>query len=298
MGMRLSPPVKAAAQRLTLPMLVFAAGLLTVLGKGDVLLVDKLRMAVADASSPILQVIARPLSAASAAVATVENIITVYRQNEDLRQDNERLLQWEDVARRLGAENADLRRLVKLVPDQPQSAISARVIADAGGAFMRNVLVDAGAGDGVARGQAATTGEGLVGRVSEVGDRTARILLLTDLNSHIPVTVERTDQHALLDGDNSDRPRLMFLDPRSSVQVGDRILTSGSGGVFPPGLPVGQVAAIENGIVRVEPAAELSRLDFVRLVDYGLGGVLPENAVPPARPAKPARTRTPVEAER
>jgi rod shape-determining protein MreC len=296
--MRLSPPVKAAAQRLTLPMLVLAAGLMTVLGRSDIVMVDRLRMTVADTLSPVLQMVARPLAAASAAVGAVEDVVTVYRQNETLRQDNDRLQKWQDVARRLAAENADLRSLVKLVPDQPSTAISARVIADSGGAFMRNVLVDAGTRDGVGRGQAATTGGGLVGRVSEVGDRTARVLLLTDLNSHIPVTVERTDEHALLDGDNSDRPRLMFLDPSAPVQVGDRILTSGSGGVFPPGLPVGDVSAIEGGIVRVAPAAELSRLDIVRLVDYGLGGVLPESAVPPARAAKPAKGRGAVEAAR
>jgi rod shape-determining protein MreC len=294
--MRLSAPVKAAAQRLTLPMLVFAAGLLTILGKGDILLIDRLRMAVADTFAPVLQMVARPLAAASAAVGAVEDVVTVYRQNEILRQDNDRLLKWEDVARRLAAENADLRNLVKLVPDQPATAISARVIADAGGAFMRNVLVDAGAKDGVARGQAATTGQGLVGRVSEVGERTARVLLLTDLNSHIPVTVERTNEHALLDGDNTDQPRLTFLDSRVPVQVGDHVLTSGSGGVFPPGLPVGDVVAIANGIVRIEPAAELSRLDIVRLVDYGLGGVLPESAVPPTRAPKPAKSRSTVEA--
>jgi rod shape-determining protein MreC len=296
--MRLSPPVKAAAQRLTLPMLVLAAGLMTILGKSDIVLVDKLRMTVSDTLSPVLQMVARPLAAASAVVGAVEDMVTVYRQNEVLRQDNDRLLKWQDVARRLAAENADLRSLVKLVPDQASTAISARVIADSGGAFMRNVLVDAGTRDGVARGQAATTGEGLVGRVSEVGERTARILLLTDLNSHIPVTVERTDEHALLDGDNSDRPRLMFLDPRVPVQPGDRILTSGSGGVFPPGLPVGEVEAIEGGIVRVAPAAELTRLDVLRLVDYGLGGVLPESAVPPARAPRPGKGHAAVEAAR
>jgi rod shape-determining protein MreC len=296
--MRLPAQAKVAAQRLTLPMLVFAAGLLTILGKGDVVIVDQFRMVVSDTFSPVLQILARPLAALSAAVGAVENVVTVYRQNEILRQDNERLMKWEDAARRLAVENADLRSLVKLVPDQPTSAISARVIADSGGAFMRNVLVDAGAKDGVARGQAATTAEGLVGRVAEVGERTARVLLLTDLNSHIPVTVERTNEHALLDGDNTDRPRLMFLDSQTPVQVGDHILTSGSGGVFPQGLPVGQVAGIENGIVRVEPSAELSRLDFVRLVNYGLAGVLPEGAVPPARAPKPAKSRAAVEASR
>jgi rod shape-determining protein MreC len=201
------------------------------------------------------------------------------------------------VARRLAAENASLRDLTKLVPDQNATALAARVIGDSGGAFLRNVLVDAGAKDGVERGEAALTGAGLIGRVSEVGDRTARILLLTDLNSHIPVMLERTSERALLDGDNSNRPRLSFLDSKSPVAPGDRIVTNGAGGIFPPGLPVGVVSGVENGIVRVEPYADLSRLDFVRLVDYGLEGLLPQSAIPPPR-APRAKGRVPLDAEK
>jgi rod shape-determining protein MreC len=286
-AMRVSAPVKAAAQRLALPMLVFAAGLLTVLGKGDIVVVERLRAAVADGAAPVLELIGAPLSSAAAAVARVEDAIAVYRQNDELREENQRLMQWQEVARRLAAENAALRDLAKLVPDQAATALAARVIADSGGAYMRNVLVNAGARDGIARGQAAITGEGLVGRVAEVGERTARILLLTDLNSHIPVTVERTGARALLDGDNTDRPRLVFLDQPAAAMVGDRVVSSGSGGVFPPGLPVGVVSAVDGGMVRVEPFAELARLEIVRVVDYGLSGLLPQSAVPPPRAAHP-----------
>jgi rod shape-determining protein MreC len=296
--MRLSPPVRAAAQRLALPMLVACAATLTVLGKADILLIQKAREQIADTMAPVLEAVAAPIAAVTSAVGQVEDVIAVYRENAVLREDNARLLQWQEVARRLAAENRALHDLTKLVPDHAMSAISARVIADSGGAFMRNVLVDAGAQNGVARGQAAVTGEGLVGRVSEVGQRTARILLLTDLNSHIPVTLERTHQHALLDGDNSDRPRIVFLPLKAEVAPGDRVVTSGSGGVFPPGLAVGVVSGVENGIVRVEPFAELSRLAFLRLVDYGLGGVLPQSAVPAPRGSRSGRTRPAVEALR
>ncbi|HXQ51082.1 MAG TPA: rod shape-determining protein MreC [Stellaceae bacterium] len=296
--MRLSPPVKAAAQRLALPMLVFVAGTLTVLGKGDLLLIDKARSAIADTMAPALEFVSQPLAAGSAAIAAVENVVTVYRQNDVLREENQRLLQWEEVARRLAAENRSLRDLDKLVPDHVGSQIAARVIADSGGAFVRNVLVNAGTRDGVARGQAGLTGEGLIGRVSEVGERTARVLLLTDLNSHIPVMLERTSARALLDGDNSDRPRLAFLDAKAQIDLGDRVVTSGSGGVFPPGLPVGTVTSLENGIARVEPYSELSRLDIVRVVDYGLEGVLPQSAVPPPRATKPAKGRAAADAPR
>jgi len=281
--MRVSAPVRAAAQRAALPMLIFVSALLTVLGKADIVLIDRVRIAVADALSPVLELVSEPVASVASVVGRVEDAIAVYQQNAVLREDNQRLLQWQEVARRLAAENAALRALEKLVPDQPVTALAARVIADSGGAYMRNVLVNAGARDGVARGQAAMTGDGLIGRVAEVGQRTARILLITDLNSHIPVSVERSGERAVLDGDNSDRPRLVFLDPKTPIQPGDRIITSGSGGLFPPGLPVGVVSAIDKGVVRVEPFAELSRLEIVRLVDYGLAGVLPQSALPPPR---------------
>jgi rod shape-determining protein MreC len=277
-------------------MLVFVAGMLTILGKADLLVIDKARIAVADTMAPVLELISEPLAAVNGAVAQVQDMIAVYRQNESLRDENQRLLQWQEVARRLAAENKSLRDLDKLVPDQSMTQLSARVIADSGGAFLRTMLVNAGARDGVARGQAAMTGEGLVGRVSEVGERTARVLLLTDLNSHVPVMLEGSNERALLDGDNSGRPRLVFVEPKAELEIGDRIVTSGSGGVFPPGLPVGIVAETDGGIVRVEPYAELSRLDIVRLVDYGLGGVLPQSAVPPPRAAKPVKGRAAADA--
>jgi rod shape-determining protein MreC len=282
---------------LALPMLVFVSALLMILGKADILVIDKTRAAVADALAPVMEEMATPLATASNAVARVEDAVAVFRENAVLREENARLLQWQEVARRLAAENASLRDLTKLVPDHSSTSLAARVIGDSGGAFLRNVLVDAGARDGVAPGEAALTGEGLIGRVSEVGGRTARILLLTDLNSHIPVMIERTSERALLDGDNSNSPRLSFLDAKTPVSPGDRIVTNGAGGVFPPGLPVGVVSGVENGIVRVEPYADLSRLDFVRLVDYGLGGLLPQSAIPPPR-APRAKGRAAVEAEK
>ena len=187
----------------------------------------------------------------------------------------------------MATENTRLRELLKLAPDPSASFVSARVVANSGGTYFRSVLIDAGGGDGVVRGQAAITGEGLVGRITEVSERASRILLLTDINSHIPIALDGTRERAVLAGDNSNQPRLLYLPARATVKVGDRVVTSGNGGIFPPGLPVGVIAAIEDGIVRVEPYAELSRLDYLRVVNYGLTGILPQPVAP--RAAKPPR---------
>lgn len=287
--MRITAPVKATAQKLALPVLILLSVTLIVLGKADLLFFDRAREALADFVAPVLDAVARPVATVAGGVRQVEDMAGVYRENARLREENSRLLHWQQAALQLQADNKELRDLTRLVPENTASFITARVVADSGGAFVRNVLVDAGRRDGVARGQAAAMGEGLVGRVAEVGERTAQILLLTDLNSHVPVMLEASHERAMLDGDNSDQPRLVYLRPKTNAKVGDRIMTSGSGGVFPPGLPVGVVASVDGGLVRVEPFAELTRIEMVRIIDFGLAGVLPQSAVPPPRPGKGAK---------
>ncbi len=287
--LRLSVPVRAAAQRFALPLLIFLSAMLLVLGKADVVLLERARTVVADAIAPILDAVAEPVTTAAAAGERVENMFGIYSENQRLRQENARLLEWQEVARRLQAENSQLRELLHFTPQGVHGYVTGRVIANSGGAFLRNVMLDVGSRDGVERGQAAITGEGIVGRVTEVGERAARVLLVTDLNSRIPVVLDASRERALLAGDNSSRPRLLYLPAAAAVEAGDRIVTSGSGGIFPPGLPVGVVASVESGVVRVEPYAELARLEYVRIVDFGLSGVLPQSAVPPPKAGKGSR---------
>ena len=290
--MRLAVPVKAISQRFALPVLIFVSVVMVVLGKADTLLFERVRIVFADAASPVLAAVSQPAAALDQLVDRVQAAFALYAENAQLRQDNARLLQWQQVAQGLSVENGRLRELLNLAPDPAVSFVSARVIANSGGSFVRSVLVDAGSREGLARGQAAVTGAGLVGRVTEVGERAARILLLTDRNSSVPVTVDGSRERAMLAGDNSDRPRLRYLPARSTVKIGDRLVTSGDGGVFPPGLPIGVVVAIEDGILRVEPYAQLSRLDYLRIVNYGLSGVLPQPVAPRAvKPRGAARER-------
>jgi rod shape-determining protein MreC len=167
--------------------------------------------------------------------------------------------------------------------DPPLGFVTGRVVANSGGSFVHSVLVLAGSGDGAAKGHVAVAAEGLVGRVTEIGERAARVLLLTDMNSNVPVVLERGRERAIAAGDNSRRLRLLFLAPAAQPQIGDRIVTSGHGGVFPPGIPVGAVVGFRDGVALVQPFVEAARLEYVRLVDYGLGGILPQPAPPPAR---------------
>jgi len=213
-----------------------------------------------------------------------------YRQLRDakednirLRAENERLKQWQAVARRLEAENAALRAITGFVPDPQASYVTARVIGDSAGPFVSSVLVNAGSRHGVRKGQAAMTGDGLAGRVAEVGQRHARILLLTDLNARVPVRVEGSRQKAILAGENNANPRLLYLDDISAVQVGQVVMTSGDAGLMPPGLPIGTVVAKSKTAVRVLPYVDWGRMEYLRIVDFRLSDLSredPRNVAP------------------
>jgi len=246
-----------------------------ILGKADQVMFESLRVSVTDAAAPALDLLSRPLAALGHLTDRARDFVTVYQDNRSLAAENERLLNWQQAALKLASENARLRELLKLTPEPTTTFVTARVIANSGGAYVRSLMVHAGSENGVERGQAAVTGEGLVGRVTEVGSRAARVLLVTDLNSRVPVIVEGAQHRALLTGDNSERPCLRYLDARAGVEVGDRVVTSGQGGVFPPGLPVGVVASLDGEALRVEPYVDLSRVEYLRIVDYGLADGLP-----------------------
>ena len=271
---RLAPPIKNLAQRFAYMGLVLATVGIMILGNIDAQLMENFRAHVTDTVAPILDAVSRPVESISKAVTHVRELADLRKENERLRQNEARLLQWQSAARRLEAENKVLKGLLNFVPGAEPSFITGRVIADTGGAFAHSLILNAGNRDGVTKGQAAMTGRGLVGRVAGVGSRSARILLITDLNSRIPVLVGPNRTRAILAGNNSDKPRLIHLPSGETVAPNDRIVTSGHGGAFPPGLPVGIVMSVNDGGIGVQPFVERSRLEYVRLIDYRLGGIL------------------------
>jgi rod shape-determining protein MreC len=277
---RVAVPVKALLNRFSFLVLLAFAATLMIVGRIEPEAVSGLRGVVVDAAAPVLDALSRPVESANRVVAEVEGLLALREENAELLRAVERLRRWELAARQLEHENAALRDLLSLRLESRPAFISARVIGDSGSAFVRTLLVNAGAGDGVERGQAAITGAGLVGRVVEVGRRASRILLVTDLNSRVPVLVEATRQRAVLAGDNSATASLQFMPRDAEIKVGARIVTSGHGGVLPPGLPAGVVSAVVDGVVRVQPLVDLGRVEYVRLLAWQ--GPRFEPVLPPA----------------
>jgi rod shape-determining protein MreC len=273
--------VRALFHRFAFPFLVCAALLLMAVGKNEGVLVERTRAVVLEILTPVFDVLSRPASAISNSVDFVRQLTNLRAENERLRAENQKLSHWHTIAAKLSSENAVLHQQLNFVPEPDPAFITARVIGDVASGFGQSLLLGAGARDGVRKGQAVVSGEYLVGYISQVADHVSRLLLLTDINAHLPVTVDSTHTRAILSGDNREMPRLDYLSGNSNIQVGDLVVTSASGAAFPPGLTVGTISGVTDGIYRVSPAVRRDQLEYVAIVDYGLGGVQSFTDKPP-----------------
>jgi rod shape-determining protein MreC len=261
-------------QRFAFVALVVAAFALMLLGKADTILVERARSIVVDAMAPVIRALSQPAGAISEITENVRDLANLRAENARLREDNEQLLRWRDMARRLEAENAELQALTDYVPLPDSRSFTIRVMGDTGGAFAHGVLIAAGGQANVRKGMAVLSGDGLVGRVAQVGRKASRVVLITDITSRVPVVIENARTRAILAGNNTEKPRLIYVPAGARVSPGDRVVTSGHAGALPPGIPVGVVSSVDDTVIRVQPFMDRDRLEIVRLVDYGLSGIL------------------------
>jgi rod shape-determining protein MreC len=255
------------------PIAWLAAGALIVAMAGALVLVfagprasGDLRRGADEAAGSAGGLLAAPVRASSGAFGAVSDYFAAGAQNRQLRADLAAALSWRDETLTLRAENARLRALLGVRTVPPLPMVAADTVLDARGPFSNSRLVDAGADQGVAEGNPVLSDHGLVGRIAGVSARVSRVLLLTDVDSRTPVMIARTNGRAILTGDGGPNPALSFLRTHDAPQTGDRVLTSGDGGVVPRGLPVGSVVMGRDGVWRVALDSDAEPIDFVRIL--------------------------------
>jgi rod shape-determining protein MreC len=237
------------------------------MGYGEWPLLQNARDAVTELITPAYDLVTMPIAWVESIGDQVQNHFSVYDENKRLREENARLLAWQQSALALEQRLVRYEELLNVKPEPGVTSVTARVVMDQSGAFTNAIVVNAGLNQGVKKDQAAIDGQGLLGRVISSGSNSSRVLLLQDLNSRIPVAVEPTGTKAILTGDNSSQPRLEYLPPMATVNAGDRVVTSGDGGSLPPGLPVGTVIG-EPGDFRVSLFSNRHRAEYARLLQY------------------------------
>ena len=280
---------RGSARRTGVQITVGVISALALVGVGVALIVmrdDSGGAGVDDVTAEGLRAGTGPAAATGRFFKRVGDAWSATERIERLEKENQQLRQWRETALALSERMERYEALLKMPPDsfgvgtQQENAVSARLILDAGGAFKRTLLANAGADHGVHEGYVAVNENGLVGRVVALGKRSSRVLLLDDFNSRVPVMGLQSRVRAMLSGDASAAPRLETgqielrqprLDhqvPLNALREGERVVTSGDGGVFPRGLLVGVAARDSDGEWRVRLAAAGAPIDFVRLVPY------------------------------
>ena len=230
--------------------------------------VERVRIELIDRVVPNFSWATSPLTGTINILRSARSYTRIYEQNKDLRRELQQMKAWKEAALQREQENARLLDLNNVRLDPKFTKITGVVLADSGNPFRQTVLLNIGKRDGIVDGWAAIDGIGLVGRIAGVGERTSRVILLGDTSSRVAVTIESNGQTGLVVGDNTSQPPIEFLENPETVRPGDRVMTSGDGGVFPSGILVGQVTQTQSGRLRVRLAADMLQLEFLRVIRH------------------------------
>ncbi len=265
--------IRLLAKKFALVILFISAFALMLVNKTDTMIIEKTSSVATDVVSPVIDVLVVPAKLIAKVYDYFRDLKQIHKDNIRLREENRKLNLLYDKFKSLEIENKLLSDLLNYVTPKESEFITARVIAEEGDAFSHSMIAYTG-DKKVKKGQVALSDKGVVGRVENVGKAYARIILITDINSKIPVMVEKTRIRGILSGDNTTMPRLVFIPLDAAINVGDRIVTSGVAGVFPAGLPIGKVVSVKKNEIRVKPFSSLGQLEYIKLVNYGLSGIL------------------------
>jgi len=272
--------------QLPLAIVAVLAVVLVLLGKAQSSLFDNARASFTDWTRPALVWVSTPFDKMSTWFNGIDSIFVVYEENQRLKQENARLRQWQSAALLLDERLKRYQLLLNAVPDPSLNARTARVIGRASHPFLDTMIIDAGKSQGMKPGEAVVDARGMIGRIFLSGEHTSWVLLLTDLNSRIPVTIQPGNIQAIMAGDNTPNPTLDTLASTTPLKAGDQVVTSGDGGLIPPGLPVGVLVG-EGGGFRVALLADAGASQDVRILDFKL---------PPEQPPAPSPNDLPASA--
>ncbi len=229
---------------------------------------SRARSALLTFLAPVINLIAQPTEVIKQTATGVRSYADLQAEVAELRRQNDQLIQWEGAYRTVEAENERLRAATGFLEPFSFKYHTTRIVTDPGSAYARSLLIEGGLAQGFAIGDAVVGPSGLIGRLVEVGASYSRVMLITDINARVPVFIEQVRRTAMVAGRNSNLLDMRYINQtiQRSLKRGDRVVTSGQGGLFPAGLPVGIVATVSSKGVSVLPYLELDALMEVQVV--------------------------------
>lgn len=262
--------IRLLVKKFAIVILFISAFAMMLINKTDTVIIEKTSSVATDVVSPLIDVLVVPARLLSGVYDYVSELKKIREDNNLLRDENKKLVMMSNKARALEIENKLLSGLLNYTPPPEATFVTARVIAEEGNAFSHSLIAYTAGNPNVKKGQVVLSENGVIGRIEQVGQMYSKIILITDINSKIPVVVERTRARGILSGDNTSIPKLVFVPLDAKLAIGDRVVTSGVAGVFPPGLPIGKIISVEKNNIKVKVLGNLDRLEYVRIVDYNI----------------------------
>jgi len=194
----------------------------------------------------------------------VKEHVHLYDDYSKLKKENNELKNKISQTHFLELENTQLRKLIEEQVSSTSNLMSARVMLDKQSPYLNSFIINIGSNKNIKNGMAALDGKNFIGRIVDVNFFSSRVLLVSDLNSKIPVMTEPSAHHAILSGHGESEPTLEYLPENNNIQDGDKVYTSGKEGIFSPGIPIGEVK-IENNIIKVLLFSDLSQITFINI---------------------------------
>lgn len=255
--------------RVAIVLLILLAVTFLLLARAQHPLIGKLRAGALDILTPAAEFISTPIRGLRNITRDKNMLFGAYDENKKLRAELEDMRHWQETAAALKAENEALRGLANYSPVEDARYITARVTGQSPSGYSARITLNAGRSEGVALLQPVIDAYGLIGRISEVGEHTSQVLLLSDSLSRVPVISARTRTHAILAGTGQGDAlmRLTFLgQENAAITVGESVVTTEQGGLIPGGIAIGTVFKRDAEGFAVQPLRPLAQSEYVRIV--------------------------------
>ena len=258
---------KGNKQRFSLFVLLFFSLVILILGKYNFTAVNMLKTSLKEVIYRSTFIVSAPENFIKKSYKLVLDHFRLYGEYKELQKNYKSLKAKNLNVEYVQSENKILKSKIEEITDE-NSEILAKVLIDKQSPFLKSIIVNRGSKDGIELGMAVLDGEFLIGKVVEVNYMTSRILLLTDLNSKIPVSIEPNGIQSILSGTGGNKGKLQYVyNDNYKIEDGNQIFTSGSGGIFIAGIPIGKIEYLYD-IPEVTFHIDFSQLRLVKIVSF------------------------------
>tara|TARA_B100001013_G_C24615301_1_gene444916 strand:+ start:954 stop:1775 length:822 start_codon:yes stop_codon:yes gene_type:complete len=248
-------------------LLFFLSFFLVFINKTDQIIASKIKTTGIDVISPIAYLFSYPIKKTTELINNTANLRNLHIENVRLQEEVKRLKQWQTLSFRLIDENKAYKKLLNVSDDSLQLQQTLRVLTQTPSLFINTIQLSAGSNKEIINNSSVINERGLVGRIIDVGKFSSRVLLITDINSSVPVVTLNQDIQAIVKGQpNSKLLKLKFIKENKRPIVGQILVTSGNAGIFPRNIAVGKIFKVEKNDIYAKPFVNFKKLNFVNVV--------------------------------